>query len=165
MRGCCWAMNLRFSWRIWLRLVEVLLWNFSAGTEGSQEKRQNSTVRDSNQLLPEFNSTPLMPQQPSQCHLLNKSQHITEPESSLAYAKEFITSPYFLSYHLLLGLPYGLFRSGFPKENLYAFLFRVVSALLFTGHMTYTKMWHIVMFPSWITDLATQFKIISSFII
>lgn len=148
-------MNWKFSWRIWLRLVEVLLWNFSAGTEGNQEKRQNSTVRDSNRLLSEFNSTALMPQQPPRCHLFNQFQHFTEPESSLAYAKESTTSPYFQSYHLLLGLPCGLFPSGFPKDNLYAFFFRVVSALLFTDHMTYTKIWHIVMFPSWITNLAT----------
>jgi hypothetical protein len=67
------------------------------------------------------------------------SQHFMEPEGSIPNSQELSTCSYpiqstsphptsprsilTLSTHLRLGLPSGLFPSGFPTNNLYAFLF------------------------------------------
>jgi hypothetical protein len=74
---------------------------------------------------------------------LGSSQHFMEPEGSLPSLQELSTCTYpepdqsspqhtllspkrsilMLSIHLRLGLPSGLFPSGFPTNNLYTFLF------------------------------------------
>jgi hypothetical protein len=67
-----------------------------------------------------------------------------EPEGSLPCSQELATGPYpkpdqsspyhpvlsilILCTHLRIGLPSGLFTSGFPTNILYAFLFRLIGA-------------------------------------
>jgi hypothetical protein len=64
-----------------------------------------------------------------------------EPEGSIPNSQELSTCSYpepdqssplhpilILSTHLRLGLPSGFFPSGFPTNNLYAFLFSPISA-------------------------------------
>jgi hypothetical protein len=63
-------------------------------------------------------------------------QHFMEPKYSLPCSKEPFTSTYsepdrsilILFTHLCLGLPSGLFPSGFPTNILYAFLFSPIRA-------------------------------------
>jgi hypothetical protein len=79
------------------------------------------------------------------CHSI-ASQHFMEPEGSIPNSQELstcsypepdITSPHptsprsilILSTHLRLALPSGLFPSGFPSNNLYAFLFSPTRAV------------------------------------
>jgi hypothetical protein len=76
------------------------------------------------------------------------SQHFMEPEGSLRSSQELSTCTYpvpdqsspqhsllslkgpilMLSIHLRLGLPSGLFPSGFPTNNIYTFLFSPIRA-------------------------------------
>jgi hypothetical protein len=73
------------------------------------------------------------------CSHSRTSQHFMEPENSSPCSQEPSTNPYpepdrsipchpilsilIVSTHLRLGLPSGLFPSGFPTSILYAFLF------------------------------------------
>jgi hypothetical protein len=52
----------------------------------------------------------------------------SEPDESNPYHPSYLRSILILSTHLRLGLPSGLFRSGFPTNILYVFLFSPIHA-------------------------------------
>jgi hypothetical protein len=92
------------------------------------------------------------PRGPKLCSPLVVSQHFMEPEGSILRSQELTTctctgsiqSILMLSIHLHIGLPSGLFPSGFRTNNLYAFLFSPIHATCPTHLITmFTRAHHL----------------------
>jgi hypothetical protein len=97
------------------------------------------------------------------CSYLRTSQHFMEPEGSLPCSQELSTGPYpesdrsspnhpilskihfNIATHLRLGLPSGLFPSGFPTNILYAFLLSPIRAT-FHVHLIFLDLIILIMF-------------------